>query len=309
MNSGIRNSVKIIRRFNRYYTNILGLLDQYILQSDLSLSEVRVLHEIEKTKDCTSKMLSDILCMDTGYLSRILKKLYKWDLIIKEKSTKDGRAQYLYLTSNGKEKMNELNHSSDEQIIELIKQLPKVDQKRIVQNMTSIETILTLGNFIKLDDILIRTKIHPGDIGYITYLHALIYNEEYGYSEAFESYVAESLYKFLDDYNPAKERLWCAEHNGNIVGCIGIIDRGERAQLRWFLIDPHYRKLGLGKKLLLEAIRFAKEKEYESIYLITCNDLDTAISMYQKLGFEKISEEAHIIWRDDLTELTFEMKL
>lgn len=309
MKKEMKNSVNIIRHFNRYYTNILGLLNQYVLDSDLSLSEVRVLLEIEQSRECTSTMLSDTLRIDTGYLSRILKKLYRSGLIIKEKSSKDGRAQYLFLTLTGKEKMLELNRGSDEQIIELIKPLPDSDQKRIVQNMTSIETILTRGADIKIEDITIRTEIYPGDIGYITYLHAWIYEQEYGFPITFEGYVAETLYQFINDYNPDKERLWCAQHNGNIVGCIGIVDRGERAQLRWFLIDPHYRNQGLGKKLLQEALSFAKEKKYKSIYLLTCSDLDTAISMYKKMGFVKTAEESHRLWQEDLTELTFERKL
>lgn len=309
MNKNLKDRVSIIRSFNRYYTNILGLLDQHILESDLSLSEVRVLHEIEKTEQCTSKMLVDILCMDAGYLSRILKKFYKMGLLTKEKSTEDGRAQYLYLTSEGKEKMDELNNSSDEQIVQIIKPLAEIDKNCLAQNMTSIETILTDGANIKLEDITIRTDVRPGDIGYITYMHGWIYGEEYGYSTAFEGYVAESFHKFLLNYNPDNDRLWCAEHNGNIVGCIGIVGHGERAQLRWFLINPHYRRIGLGKKLLQESLDFAKVKNYKSVYLDTTSDLDKAISMYTRAGFIKKLEKANNSWREDLTELEFEMKL
>lgn len=309
MNKNLKNSVSIIRSFNRYYTNVLGLLDQYILESDLSLSEVRVLHEIEKTKQCTSRMLVDILCMDAGYLSRILKKLYEMGLLTKEKSSEDGRAQYLYLTSEGKEKMDDLNNSSDKQIAKMIKPLAEVDRNCLVQNMTSIETILTNGASIKLDDINIRTDVRPGDIGYITYMHGWIYREEYGYSTVFEGYVAESFYKFLLNYNPDNDRLWCAEYNGNIIGCIGIVGHGERAQLRWFLLDPHYRGIGLGRKLLKESLNFAKVKNYKSVYLDTTNDLDKAISMYTRAGFVKKLEKINNSWRENLTELEFEMKL
>lgn len=309
MNKNLKHSISIIRSFNRYYTNVLGLLDQHILESDLSLSEVRVLHEIEKTEKCTSKMLSDILCMDAGYLSRILKKFYKMDLLIKEKSSKDGRAQYLYLTSAGKEKMYDLNNSSDEQIAQIIKPLAENDRNCLVQNMTSVETILTNGANIKLEDINIRTDIRPGDIGYITHMHGWIYQEEYEYSIAFEAYVAESFYKFLIKYNPENDRLWCAEHNGNIIGCIGIVGGGESAQLRWFLVAPHYRSIGLGKKLLKEALDFVKVKNYKSVYLDTTNDLDKAISMYKRIGFIKKLEKSNNSWREGLTELEFEMKL
>lgn len=309
MNKNLKHSVGIIRSFNRYYTNVLGLLDQHILESDLSLSEVRVLHEIEKTEQCTSKMLADILCMDAGYLSRILKKIYKMGLLTKEKSSTDGRAQYLYLTLEGKEKMYDLNNSSDEQIAQIIKPLAESDRKFLVQNMTAVETILTNGTNINLEDITIRTDIRPGDIGYITYMHGWIYQEEYGYSTAFEGYVAESFHKFLINFNPEKDRLWCAEHNGNIIGCIGIASWEESAQLRWFLINPHYRGIGLGKKLLQEALDFVKEKNYKRVYLDTTNDLDKAINMYKKIGFVKKSEKPNNSWREDLAELEFEMKL
>jgi len=309
MNKNLKHNISIIRGFNRYYTNVLGLLDQHILESDLSLSEVRVLHEIEKTEQCTSKMLADILCMDAGYLSRILKKFYKMGLLTKEKSSIDGRAQYLYLTSEGKEKMCDLNNSSDEQIAQIIKPLAESDRNFLVQNMTAVETILTNGKNIKVEDITIRTDIRPGDIGYITYMHGWIYQEEYGYSTAFEGYVAESFHKFLINYNQEKDCLWRAEHNGNIIGCIGMVGYGESAQLRWFLIAPHYRGIGLGKKLLQEPLDFAKEKNYKKVYLDTTNDLDKAISMYKKIGFIKKLEKPNNSWREGLTELEFEMKL
>ncbi|PJI08155.1 MULTISPECIES: bifunctional helix-turn-helix transcriptional regulator/GNAT family N-acetyltransferase [Clostridium] len=309
MNKNLKNKVSVIRGFNRYYTNILGLLDQYILESDLSLSEVRVLHEIGKTEKCTSKMLVDILCMDAGYLSRILKKFHKMGLLRKEKSSEDGRAQYLYLTSDGKERMDDLNNSSDEQIAKIIKPLTEIDKNFLVHNMVSIETILSNGKNIKLDDISIRTDVRSGDIGYITYMHGLIYKEEYGYSTAFEAYVAESFYEFLINYNPDKDHLWCAEHSGNIIGCIGIVGHGERAQLRWFLINPYYRKIGLGKKLLDKVLDFAKSKKYKSVYLDTTDDLSRAIKMYTKTGFVKKSEKTNDSWKENVTELEFELKL
>lgn len=304
-----QNQVSIIRKFNRYYTNILGLLDQHILESDLSLSEVRVLHEIEKSPKCTSKMLSDILCMNAGYLSRMLKRFESMGLLEKEPSPEDGRANYLRLTERGKEKMNLLNRRSDEQITDMIKPLSDTNKEELVRNMTVIETILTDGKEIKDTDISIRTEIKPGDAGYITYMHGAIYKEEYNYTTAFEAYVAESFFEFLLHYNPQKDRLWCAEHNGKIIGCIGIVGHKKRAQLRWFLIEPLYRGIGLGKKLLNCALEFAKEKGYTSIYLDTTSDLQKAISLYQKVGFAKVSEKPNNSWCEGVMELEFAMEL
>lgn len=305
----MQNQVSVIRKFNRYYTNILGLLDQHILESDLSLSEVRILHEIDKTPNCTSKMLSDVLCMNAGYLSRILKRFENMGLLEKEPSSTDGRAIHLHLTDSGKEKMSMLNRRSDEQIADMIKPLSEVYKEELVKNMTSIETILTDGKEIKDTDISIRTEIKAGDAGYITFLHGSIYKEEYSYTTAFEAYVAESFFEFLLHYNPQKDRLWCAEHNGKIIGCIGIAGHGEKAQLRWFLIEPLYRGIGLGKKLLNYALEFAKEKGYKSIYLDTTSDLEKAISLYQRAGFVKVGEKPNNSWREGLMELEFAMDL
>lgn len=304
-----QNQVRVIRNFNRYYTNVLGLLDQHILESDLSLSEVRVLYEIEKTPNCTSKMLSGILCIDAGYLSRILKKLENMSLIEKKPSSEDGRAIELLLTGSGKDKISTLNRLSDEQIANMIRPLTDSEKEELVKDMTSVETILTGGSEVKASSITIRTEIKPGDAGYITYMHGKIYREEYNYMSSFEAYVAESFYQFLLHYNPQQDRLWCAEHNGKIVGCIGIVGHGERAQLRWFLTDHLYRGIGLGKKLLTCALEFAKEKGYKSIYLDTTSDLTKAISLYERAGFRKVSEKPNNSWKEGLVELELAMDL
>lgn len=304
-----QNQVSIIRKFNRYYTNVLGLLDQHILESDFSLSEVRVLHEIDKTDNCTSKMLSDILCMNAGYLSRILKHFEKIGYLRKSPSPEDGRAAYLYLTDEGRAKMKTLNRCSDLQIEKMMKPLSDIQKEELVKNVTSIETILTDGKEIKIDDISIRTEVQAGDAGYITYMHGWIYKEEYNYTTAFEGYVAESFFEFLLKYNPLKDRLWCAEHNGKIIGCIAIVGHEDKAQLRWFLINPLYRKMGLGKKLLNYALAFAKERGYKSIYLDTTSDLEKAISLYKKAGFMQVNEKPNNAWREGLMELEFSMDL
>lgn len=309
MNSKLKKEIGSVRSFNRYYTNVLGLLDQHILESDFSLSEVRVLHEIEKIENCTLKKLVEILCMDSGYLSRILKQFQKYGLIEKRQSPEDGRSQFLYLTQGGQEKMDALNSRSDEQIYNLIQPLSEADQSRLVQNMTSIENVLTAGKTIKPEDITVRYKVKPGDAGYITHMHGWIYKQEYNYTTAFEGYVAQSFYDFLLNYNADRDRLWIAEHNREIIGCIGIVSHGDKAQLRWFLLHPNYRGIGLGKRLMNEAVEFCREKGYKAVYLDTTEDLDKAISMYIKAGFVKVAEKENHTWSDNLMELEFEMKL
>ncbi len=309
MNDKLKKEVGIIRSFNRFYTNVLGLLNQHILESSFSLSEARVLHEIEKTEKCTSKKLSEILCMDAGYLSRILKQFEKYGMIERHRAPEDARSYFLYVTQIGKDKMNELNARSDEQIHNLIHPLTADDQSLLVKNMISIENILNEDKQIMPEDITMRHDVKVGDAGYIIYMHGRIYSQEYNYSLAFEGYVAQSFYEFLLNYDPERDRLWLAEYYGEIIGSIAIVGRGDRAQLRWFILHPDYRGIGLGKRMLNGALSYCREKGFKSVYLDTTNDLDTAVAMYTKAGFIKVSEKKNNSWREDLTELEFEMQL
>ena len=144
---------------------------------------------------------------------------------------------------------------------------------------------------IDLNDIIIRTNLQSGDIGYITYMHGVFHMKECGYGLSFESYVAEGLHEFYKNYNPEKERVWICEHNNKIIGSLLLMDRSKNtAQLRYYIIEPEYRGIGLGKKLIDLFMQFLKEKNYKSCYLWTTNELETAASLYIKYGF-KLTEE------------------
>ncbi|MDY0236469.1 MAG: GNAT family N-acetyltransferase [Gudongella sp.] len=159
------------------------------------------------------------------------------------------------------------------------------------------------------EEITIRHNLKPGDTGYISYMHGWIYNKEYNFGLVFEAYVAHSFYEFLLGYNIETDRLWVAEHNGEIVGSIAIIGHGDIAQLRWFILHPDYRGIGLGRKLFNEAMDFCRSKNYKSIYLYTTYQLERAIAMYKKAGFVKVEETENNTWTEGLIELKFEVKL
>lgn len=142
----------------------------------------------------------------------------------------------------------------------------------------------------KLSDIRIRTKLRPGDIGYITYLHGDLYNKEYKYGLGFEAYVAEGLAEFQKSYNPKRSRVWICEHKEKIVGALVLVDRGTSAQLRYFIIDPSCRGIGLGRKLMTLFMRFLKQSGYEHAYLLTTDELPASAHLYTSAGF-KLSEE------------------
>ena len=141
-----------------------------------------------------------------------------------------------------------------------------------------------------LEDIAIRNKLKPGDIGYMVYLHGLIYSREYGYGIDFEAYVAKGLYEFYQNYEEGKDRVWICEDDQEIAGCLVLMNRGEAAQLRYFIIRRDYRGIGLGKKLMNLFMDFLKEAGYRSSYLLTSPDLSAATHLYKKYGFTLVEE-------------------
>ncbi len=142
-----------------------------------------------------------------------------------------------------------------------------------------------------IEDIHIRTDIKAGDIGHIIEMHGRIYAEEQGYGLSFEAYVAESIAEFCYTYNPSREVMWFCEHNGKIIGFLSLVDRGDEAQLRYFIIEKDYRGIGLGNALMGRFMSFLNEKGYNSAYLLTANDLPAAARLYLKNGFRLVSEE------------------
>jgi GNAT superfamily N-acetyltransferase len=155
----------------------------------------------------------------------------------------------------------------------------------------------------------LRTELKPGDVGTIIYLHGIIYAHEYGFDHTFEAYVAAPLAQFVRT-SLAGERIWIAEQDCRVVGCIAIVGVSTHvAQLRWFLVDPRARGMGLGKRLLHEAIAFCNAHGYRSIILWTVSTLSAALHLYLKAGFVKVEEKPGRQWGVDLIEEKYELAL
>jgi GNAT superfamily N-acetyltransferase len=157
--------------------------------------------------------------------------------------------------------------------------------------------------------IIIRTALQAGDLGYIVYLHGVLYARERGFDPSFEAYVAGPLAEFVQAKNP-RECLWIAEQDNRIIGCVAIVAASAKtAQLRWFLVDPIARGTGLGKKLLQHAIDFSKECGYTEIILWTESALTVAAHLYTSAGFKLTIEKPGRMWGVDLIEEKYELRL
>jgi GNAT superfamily N-acetyltransferase len=160
-----------------------------------------------------------------------------------------------------------------------------------------------------LSDIAIRTDLQSGDIGYLTYLHGTLYRREYDYGLSFEAYVAAGLHEFVMNYDADRSRVWICEHDRQMVGALALMDRGTAAQLRYFLIAPSYRGLGLGRKLLDQYMAFLRQCRYTASYLWTTQEQLTAIKLYQSYGFRLSEEKPSAAFGKPLVEQRYDLVL
>lgn len=162
---------------------------------------------------------------------------------------------------------------------------------------------------INLQNITCRTTLQPGDIGYVVYLHGTIYSQEYNYGIAFETYVAAGLAEFYTRYDEQQDGVWIIEHNKKIMGFLALMHRPDAAaQLRYFLLDPAYRGIGIGKKMMQLFMDHLKEKSFQSAYLWTTNEQANAAGIYKSFGFKVVEEKYSEAFGKPLYEQKYEYR-
>src|SRR4051812_35038515 len=164
------------------------------------------------------------------------------------------------------------------------------EQDRLIGAMRAVETMIAPAPQTTAEIVLRQQK--PGDLGWIVARHAELYAQEYGWAENFEGLCAQIVADFVSKYDPARERCWIAELDGENVGCVFLVkDSGDVARLRLLLVDPVARGRGVGSRLTEECVRFARECGYRRITLWTHRVLTAARHIYQKAGFTLTSSE------------------
>jgi DNA-binding MarR family transcriptional regulator/N-acetylglutamate synthase-like GNAT family acetyltransferase len=300
--------IEAVRRFNRFYTQKIGVLQKQLLKSPFSLTEARVLYELAHREKPTAVELGNELGLDAGYLSRILRGFEERGLIEKQPSAEDGRRSVLLLTRSGRDAFATINTASQREIGELLGALAPVDQGRLVEAMGTIESLLGTGPVRKVP-YLLRTH-QPGDMGWVVHRHGVLYSQEYGWDERFEALVAGVVAEFIQNFDPRRERCWIAERDGEIVGSVFLVRKSEQvAKLRLLLVEPNARGLGLGARLVDECVRFARQAGYRKITLWTNSLLLAARHIYEKVGFRLISSEPHPVFGSGSVGQTWELEL
>lgn len=302
--------IEAVRRFNRFYTRQIGLLEEGLLRSPFSLTEARIIYELASHEQTTATELGEELGVNAGYLSRILRGLQKRRLLERQPSPTDGRQFLLSLTGEGRSAFAELNAASCEEIEAMLSRLPEPEQDRLGHAMHVIESLLGGPGEQRVPYIL--RPHQSGDMGWIVQRHGVLYNREYGWDEHFEALVAEIIASFIQNFDPKRERCWIAEREGENVGSVFLVTHPERAgvaKLRLLLVEPRARGLGIGKRLVQECTRFARRTGYHTITLWTNSVLHAAIGIYEQEGYRLIAEEPHRSFGHALVGQTWELEL
>ncbi len=304
----LEDRIRAVRQFNRFFTRQIGVLREGLLHSPYSLTEARILFELAQHGNLTSSDLCRELGLDAGYLSRILARFEQQGLIEKVRLEADGRQRLLRLTPQGEKAFALLDQRSRDEVAEMLNDLSEGDQQRLLKAMDTIEGVLSKG--FKYSEPFFLRSHEPGDMGWVTHRHGVLYAEEYGWDEHFEALVAHIVADFINNYKPERERCWIAEVNGEIVGSVFVVQANETdAKLRLLLVEPKARGLGLGTRLVEECIRFARRRGYQRLVLWTNNVLVEARHIYEKTGFKLVAQEAHHSFGHDLVGETWELLL
>lgn len=303
--------VAAVRRFNRFYTRRIGALGHGHLESPYSLTEVRVLYELAHRDGLTATDLTRELGLDPGYASRLLARFAQRGLLRRDPSPTDGRSRRLRLTRRGRAEFARLDQRASAEVAEMLGELAPTERAQVVAAVSRVQSLLDPAAKATASEATVTLRRHrPGDMGWVVHRHGVLYAQEYGWDERFEALVARIAADFVDHFDPARERCWIAERDGEIVGSVFLVRQSARvAKLRLLLVEPSARGTGLGRRLVDECIAFARDAGYSKMVLWTNSVLTAARHIYERAGFTLVKSEKHRDFGPELVSETWALKL
>lgn len=302
--------IEAVRAFNRFHTRLVGALNEHLLGSGYPLPQARILHELASLDGGETVSAADLgqrLDMDAGYLSRLLSGLERDGAIARKPAPDNARKLLLSLTAKGRTLYRRLDSASAKQVAGLLAPLANSEQAALVGAMTRIERLL--GEATPDITIVLRDP-EPGDLGWVVHRQGFLYGKEYGWDWTFEGLLGEIVGQYVATHDPLRERCWIAEIDGEIAGSILVVTGDETtAKLRMLYVEPWARGHGLGRRLVEEAIRFARARGYGRIVLWTNDILTAARRIYEVTGFRLVGEEPHHSYGKDLVGQVWEKDL
>ncbi|MBE7638224.1 GNAT family N-acetyltransferase [Sneathiella sp. P13V-1] len=304
------SDTKKFREFNRFHTRLVGALNEGLLNSRYTLQQLRLLYEVASApagQAPSARDLGEYLQVDPGYMSRLVSKLEKDDLIQRTPSIPNAKRLELTLTEEGREFFAEMEAASDQEVEELLAPLSQSNRQEIIAAMFKIRRLLgdsQIDNFIVLRD------PNPGDLSFLASQQTRYFSDKYGWTSDLEADLSLAVSNFIKTFDPKRERCWIAERGEEMAGAVVVAMRDkETALIRQLFVEPGSRKVGLGRKLLMEAIRFSRSKKYRTVQIQILSALKEAQDLCEGHGFQLIGTDPHESYGEELALETWELIL
>ena len=302
-----------VRRFNRFYTRRIGLLDAGHLHTPFSLAEARVLYEVAHLDRPTATTLNTTLDLDAGYLSRLLRGLRQRGLLTARAAPGDRRRRELALTANGRKAFGQLDARATDAIASMLQRLTAPERDRLLASLGTVEALLddaAPAPALTAPAVALRSA-EPGDLGWVVQRHGELYAEEYGWDASFERLVARIVGEFAAADSGPANRCWIATLDGQRAGCVFLMPGASPSvgKLRLLLVEPWARGHGIGWRLVATCIAGAKEAGHQTLTLWTNDVLGAARRLYERAGFRLVKRERHRSFGKALVGQTWDLDL
>jgi DNA-binding MarR family transcriptional regulator/GNAT superfamily N-acetyltransferase len=301
--------VQEVRRFNRFYTHLVGLLDEHLPDSGLSLPEGRVLYELATGGKQTAADLTRTLGIDKAQLSRVIRALSNRKLLTSEADPAHGKKRLLSLTPAGRVAFSALDQGTRLRMESVLGPLSGVTRKKLVSSMREIQAAFDVRDR-KPASVILRPPV-PGDLGWVIHRQAVLYAQEYGWDNTYEALISKILGEYAIAPDASREDAWIAERDGQIVGSIFLMksEDPDAAKLRLLYVEPSARGLGLGRRLVDTCIQRARQLGYRRVTLWTNDVLVAARRIYETSGFRLTGQSAHRSFGRELVGQTWDLDL
>ncbi|MBW9104523.1 helix-turn-helix domain-containing GNAT family N-acetyltransferase [Paraburkholderia phenoliruptrix] len=296
-----------VRRFNRFYTRLIGALHEHLAQSSFSLTEVRVLHELSRGRAQTASVLGRALGLDSGYLSRLLTNFERRDLITRRPSETDARQSLIALTDNGHAAYAPLDAAANQEVLALLGKLSEASQEQLIGAMNLVERLL--GDKPRADAVELRAP-RPGECAWLVHRQAQWFAAQYGWDKSFEGLLARVIADYTQRNDTVREFCVIADQHGTVAGAVCVVAVSTTvAGLRLLWVEPDVQRRGIGTRIMAEATRFAQRAGYKKLTLTTASTLVEARRLCKRAGFKLVSAAPERRFGKDLMIERWELAL
>ena len=298
--------VQAVRRFNRFFTQMVGALDANFLDTGMTLVEARVLFEIAHNAPCFADAMQEALDLDAGFLSRVLRRFETRGWVRRDRLDADARRRTIGLLPAGREVFERLDQRQRGEVEGLLGRLGEGDRRRLVSALDTARHLMGGGAGASFQ---VRT-FGPGDMGLIVSRQSVLYRDVFGWGYGIEVNESEVVAGFLKNFKPGREQCWVAEVDGQMAGAIFLTDEGDgHSRLRLLYVEPVFQGKGIGDALVGTCLSFARAVGYARMTLWTHTILESARRIYARYGFRLVDQHEHDTFGPMLMGETWELAL